>query len=154
MTGSTPEATVRRLERRDFDAWRPLWQGYLHFYRAELGDELTELVFGRLCDAELAMLGLVAVDGEDRPVGLAHLIFHSSTWSDAPYCYLEDLFVDPAQRGGGVAQKLFDAIYATAREYGAERVYWNTQQFNGPARSLYDTVGRLTSFVTYEHDLD
>ena len=26
-----------------------------------------------------------------------------------------------------------------------------THQFNGAARSLYDTVGELTSFVVYEH---
>ena len=154
MTGSTPDVTVRHLERRDFDGWRPLWQGYLRFYRAELSDELTELAFARLCDDELEMLGLVAVDGQERPVGLAHLIFHSSTWSDSPYCYLEDLFVDPGQRGGRVAQKLFDAIYATARDHTVERVYWHTQQYNGAARSLYDTVGQLTSFVVYEHDLD
>jgi GNAT superfamily N-acetyltransferase len=153
MTGSTPEVTVRRLERRDLDGWRPLWQGYLSFYRAELSDEVTELVFGRLCEGELAMLGLVAVDAQDRPVGLAHLIFHSSTWTGSPYCYLEDLFVDPGQRGGRVARKLFDAVYATAGERGAERVYWHTQQFNGAARSLYDTVGQLTSFVVYEHEL-
>jgi GNAT superfamily N-acetyltransferase len=153
MTDSTPEVTVRRLEPRDLDDWRPLWQGYLSFYRAELSDEVTELVFGRLCEGERGMLGLVAVDGQDRPVGLAHLIFHSSTWTGSAYCYLEDLFVDPGQRGGRVAQKLFDALYATARERGAERVYWHTQQFNGAARSLYDTVGQLTSFVVYEHEL-
>jgi GNAT superfamily N-acetyltransferase len=154
MTGSTPAVTVRRLERRDFDGWRPLWQGYLSFYRAELSDEVTELVFGRLCEGERGMLGLVAVDGQGQPVGLAHLIFHSSTWTGSAYCYLEDLFVDPGRRGGRVAQKLFDAVYETAREGGAERVYWHTQQFNGAARSLYDTVGQLTSFVVYEHDLD
>ena len=33
---------------------------------------------------------------------------------------------------------------------GADRVYWYTQQYNAPARSLYDVVGHLTSFVGYE----
>jgi GNAT superfamily N-acetyltransferase len=50
-----------------------------------------------------------------------------------------------------VAEAIFGAVYAHARERGVERVYWNTQQFNGPARSLYDKVGRLTSYVVYEH---
>ena len=53
-----------------------------------------------------------------------------------------------------MARALFDAVYATARERGVERVYWHTQQYNGAARSLYDQVGRPTSFVVYEHDLD
>ncbi len=62
-------------------------------------------------------------------------------------------YVDPAARGGSVARELFAAIYAEARRRGADRVYWHAQQFNGPARSLYDTVGRLTSFVVYEEEL-
>jgi GNAT superfamily N-acetyltransferase len=153
VTALDQQVTVRRLERRDIDGWLPLWRGYLSFYRAKLSDEVTELVFARLCDGDQGMLGLVAVDGQDRPVGLAHLIFHSSTWSASGYCYLEDLFVDRGRRGGHVAEKLFDAVYAAARERGADRVYWHTQQFNGAARSLYDTVGQLTSFVVYEHEL-
>ena len=69
------------------------------------------------------MVGLVAVDADDKPVGLAHLVFHSSTWSESGYCYLEDLYVDPLRRGGQVARTLFDAVYAQAREGGAERLH-------------------------------
>jgi GNAT superfamily N-acetyltransferase len=61
--------------------------------------------------------------------------------------------VDPASRGGAVAHALFDAIYAEARARGADRVYWHTQQYNGRARTLYDGVGRLTSFIVYEEEL-
>ncbi len=135
------------------ERWRELWQGYISFYRAEIPDPVTEVTFARLCDGGEGMLGLVAVDPSDTPIGLAHLVFHGSTWSTAGYCYLEDLYVDPAQRGGGAARALFDAVYATARERGAERVYWHTQAFNGAARSLYDTVGQLTSFIVYEHEV-
>lgn len=146
--------TVRRLRAQDLDRWRELFNGYLSFYRAQLDEAVTAHTFERLCDGEHGMLGLVAADADDRPVGLAHLVFHPTTWSTAPSCYLEDLFVDRGMRGGDVARTLFDAIYATARERGCDRVYWHTQQFNGPARSLYDTVGQLRSFVVYEHDLD
>ena len=92
----------------------------------------------------------MAVGGDDRPVGLAHLVFHPSTWSLDAYCYLEDLYVEPAARGTGAAQALFGAVYAEADARGAERVYWLTQAYNGAARSLYDGVGHLTSFVVYE----
>jgi GNAT superfamily N-acetyltransferase len=142
---------VRRIKSEDFDRWGVLWGGYLAFYRAEVPDHVTDMTFKRLCDDEQGMMGLVAVDADDKPVGFAHLVFHSSTWSESSYCYLEDLYVDPLHRGGRVARTLFDAVYAQARERGAERVYWHTQQYNGAARSLYDTVGELTSFVVYEH---
>ena len=144
--------TIRPLRADDFDGWLPLWQGYLHFYRAEITDAQTRLTFERLCAGD-DMAGLVAVDESDRPIGLSHLIYHSSTWNENGYCYLEDLYVDPNSRGGATARALFDAVYAHARDRQVDRVYWHTQQFNSPARSLYDTVGQLTSFVVYERDL-
>lgn len=145
--------TVRRLKAEDRERWGELWGGYLSFYRENLDERVTAQTFARLCDGEHGMLGLVAVDEDDRPIGLAHLVFHPTTWSAVPSCYLEDLFVDRGNRGGDVAQTLFDAIYAAAREHGCDRVYWHTQQFNGAARSLYDKVGQLRSFVVYEHKL-
>ncbi len=144
--------TVRPLRAEDFDQWSPLWQGYLHFYRGELSDAQTRLTFERLC-AGGDVAGLVAVDESDRPIGLSHLVYHPATWSENGYCYLEDLYVDRSSRGGATARALFDAIFAHARERQIARVDRHTQQFNGPARSLYDTVGQLTSFVVYEHEL-
>ncbi|HTX11449.1 MAG TPA: GNAT family N-acetyltransferase [Solirubrobacteraceae bacterium] len=149
----TADITVRRLRAGDREAWQRLWDQYLRFYRAELAPGTSDTTFARLCEPDGDLVGLVAVDPQDRALGLAHLVFHPSTWTESSYCYLEDLFVDPASRGSGVANRLIDALYANARERGAGRVYWTTQQFNGAARSLYDTVARLTSFVIYEHDL-
>lgn len=145
---------VRRLGAEDLDRWKIMWSSYLSFYRAAVTEEVTGLTFRRLCEGEQGMLGLVAVDAEDQPVGLAHLVFHAASWSATDYCYLEDLFVDPSCRGAQVGRTLIRAVYDQARAHGSHRVYWNTQQFNGAARSLYDTVGQLTSFVVYEQLLD
>ena len=147
------DITVRPLRSSDREAWQRLWQQYLRFYRAEVPASTSEATFARLCEADGGLIGLLAVDADGNALGLAHLIFHPNTWTDGPYCYLEDLFVDPAGRGSGMAARLFDAVYETARAHGATRVYWHTQQYNGAARSLYDTVGRLTSFVVYEREL-
>jgi GNAT superfamily N-acetyltransferase len=144
---------VRALCEDDQERWRVLWDAYLAFYRAEVSEDQTTVAFRRLCAGASGMAGLVAVDADDAPVGLAHLVFHAATWSVAERCYLEDLYVDPARRGGEVAHALFDAVYELAAQRGADHVYWRTQEFNGAARSLYDTVGQLTSFVTYTHDL-
>jgi GNAT superfamily N-acetyltransferase len=151
--GVSDRVHVRQLRDEDREAWDELWRGYLRFYRADVSDAVTEATFVRLRDERDGMLGLIAGGEADRPVGLAHLVFHPSTWSATSYCYLEDLYVSSHARGGGVAHALFDAVYAAARERRAERVYWHTQQYNGAARSLYDTVGQLTSFIVYEHEL-
>src|SRR5580692_5943953 len=140
---------IRELKRQDHDGWMELWTEYLRFYRVELGEQLTAMTFARLCDASDGMFGLVAVADGEQLVGLANSLVHPSTWSIAGYCYLEDLFVTPRARGGEVAKGLIDAAAAVARDRGVERMYWHTQQFNGPARSLYDSVGRLTSMVVY-----
>jgi GNAT superfamily N-acetyltransferase len=79
-----------------------------------------------------------------------NLIFHPSTWSSVGYCYIEDLYVSPAARGKKVSEKLFEQAYLLANEKGSDRVYWMTQEYNAPARSLYDKIGKRTSFIAYE----
>ena len=96
------------------------------------------------------MVGLVAVDRDDEAIGLAHLVFHVSTWTTGNYCYLEDLFVADAWRGAGVGRALIEAVYREADERGSARVYWMTQEFNAAARSLYDRVAHRTDFIRYE----
>jgi GNAT superfamily N-acetyltransferase len=112
-------------------------------------DDVRDLTFARLREGDV-LVGIVAVDEADRPIGLMHLVFHPSTWSAKDYCYIEDLFVDRTRRGENVAHALFTEAYRLADERGAERVYWQTQEFNAPARSLYDTIGRRTSFIVYQ----
>ncbi len=141
---------IRPLAAADFAPWEHLWLAYLRFYRAEMNSEVTAATFRRLSDQTDGMIGLVAVDDQGALVGLAHLVFHPSTWSADPYCYLEDLFVAPAARGTGTAVQLLEAAFAEAHRRGAARTYWETQEFNAPARSLYDTVAHRTSFVVYE----
>jgi len=143
---------IRALTADDYPAWLPLWRGYLRFYRGEVSDEVTLGTFRRLAGGLDGMTGLVAEDpaGTGRLAGLAHLVFHPSTWAAQPYCYLEDLFVVPSARGSGLSRQLIDAVYAEADRRGAARVYWETQEYNGAARSLYDLVAHRTSFVVYE----
>ncbi len=93
--------------------------------------------------------GLVA-EHDGGLAGLAHAIFHPSTWTTRSYCYLEDLFIARPHRGSGVARALIEGIYAEADRRDADSVYWHTQSYNAPARSLYDQVARSTSFVVYE----
>ena len=147
--------TVRPIAPEDHDAWLPLWEGYLSFYRAEPTTAWSEDLFARLLQAD-QVAGLVAVDsdGDGGLIGLSHLVFHASTWSAKPRCYLNDLFVGRAGRGSGAGKALIEATYAAALERGCDEVYWHTQEFNYAARSLYDTVGSLTSFRVYEHTLD
>ena len=141
--------TVRPLEARDFEAWLPLWNGYNAFYRNQVAKEATQNTFRRLHEGADGFFGLIA-ETDEAAVGLAHAIFHPSTWTTQSYCYLEDLFVARTHRGSGVARTLIEVVYSEADRRGAGSVYWHTQAYNAPARSLYDQVAQPTSLVVYE----
>jgi len=142
-------ARVRRMEARDKDAWRRLFGDYIAFYRADVPEPVIEATWRRLLSGSDGMVGLVAVGDDDRPIGLAHLVFHVSTWSPTAYCYLEDLYVDAASRGSGAGRALIAATYAEADRRGATRTYWATETGNAEARRLYDRVATLSPFVQY-----
>ena len=141
---------IRGLGARDWDQWRPLWRGYLDFYRAELSHATTRATFDRLSGPEDAMFGLIAIGEDGEGAGLIHCIVHPTTWSQRPSCYLEDLFVAPSARGSRLGGDLLKEAKAASDARGADRLYWHTQEYNGRARSLYDQVGRLTPFIVYE----
>lgn len=143
------DVTVRPLRADDRPGWRPLWDAYNTFYRHETTADEVEATFVRLCERTDGLFGLVALDDAEGPIGLVHGVLHASTWTQAPYCYLEDLFVAEGSRGTGAGQALVEAVYAEADARGAARVYWHTQEFNAPARSLYDQLAQRTSFVVY-----
>ena len=140
---------VRPIAACDEKRWRELFQGYVTFYEATVAESVVALTWRRLLAGDDGMAGLVAVDEADRPIGLANLVFHRSTWSETCYCYLEDLFADPSVRGTGVGRALINATYAEADRRGATRTYWATQETNTTARRLYDRAGVLTEFVQY-----
>jgi ribosomal protein S18 acetylase RimI-like enzyme len=140
--------TVRPLERTDRERWSELWRGYLQFYKHDLPADLTDLTWRRLLDPAHPFQGFAALDGE-RIAGIVHFHVHASTWARAGYCYLEDLFVDPACRGQGLGRTLIEAVYRAADEQGAERVYWHTENTNDRAQHLYRQVAELTPFVQF-----
>lgn len=141
---------VRRLEARDKAAWLPLFKAYIEFYKATVADDVIEITWQRLMQGgEGFHIAFVAVDDADVPLGIAHVLFHRSTWSPTWYCYLEDLFVDPARRQKGAGRALIEAVYKEADARKCTRTYWSTQEFNYRARSLYDQMATKSPFLQY-----
>ncbi|WP_422074002.1 GNAT family N-acetyltransferase [Tranquillimonas rosea] len=141
--------TIRPVRPEDRPEWEALWRGYLHFYETEVSPDVYDAAFSRLVgDDPHDFHGLVAeTDGE--LIGLTHFLFHRHMWKLAETCYLQDLYAAPEHRGLGVGRALIEAVYGAADAYGADGVYWLTQDFNTTARQLYDRVGKLTPFVKY-----
>lgn len=147
---------VRPIERRDYDEWRPLWDGYNAFYGrtgpTALAEDITAATWERFFTASEPVRALVA-EREGRVVGLVHYLFHRSTSRLRDICYLQDLFTVTELRGQGIGRKLIEAVYQAARDAGCTRVYWQTQATNAPGRALYDKVGEHKGFIVYFHEL-
>ncbi len=141
--------TIRPAQPSDRASWEPLWNGYMAFYKKKVREEQTELTWQRMLGANADMFCLIAADDEDNAVGIAQCVVHPSTWTELPYCYLEDLFVSPALRGGGIARKLIEAIYARAEAENWAKVYWVTEQDNHVAQALYDKLATNEHFIQY-----
>ncbi len=146
MAGAAP--VIRPLWPGDRAAWERLWQGYLTFYEASVPADVTDHTWSRLMEPDGEIHGFVA-EADGSPVGLVHFLYHPSTWKRGPYCYLQDLYVDEAARGGGIARALIASVEEAARSAGASRVYWLTQEHNHTARALYDRVATRSGFIQY-----
>jgi len=149
--------TIRAPVAADHDAWKPLWDGYNAFYGRSGPTALPEAIVAstweRILDPAEPVHALVA-ERLGKLVGLAHYIFHRSTISIAPTCYLQDLYTDPSVRGQGIARALIEAVYDRARAAGSARVYWHTHESNAVARRLYDRVAENSGFIVYRRPLE
>lgn len=142
--------TVMPLQIADRARWDILARGYKTFYATLLSDAQYAETWNRLLRGD-GVYGLGAhVDG--RLVGIAHYMFHTSAWS-VDTCYLQDLFVDEAMRGRGVARTLIEGVAQVALDRGAPRLYWLTQEQNVIARALYDKVAQYKGFIRYDYPL-
>ena len=141
---------LRRPELTEREPWERLWQGYLRFYKSSLAADVTDELWRRIHDPQHEIECRVAVAADGELVGLVHFFPHAHTWYRARVCYLNDLFVEPSIRGGGIGERLIEAVVAEGRKKGWAEVYWHTQVENQVARGLYDKItGGTDGFVNY-----
>lgn len=139
---------IRAPAAADETRWRSLWAQYVAFYRATVPEQATATTWQRMLEPEGPVFGRLA-EMNGTVTGFAVCVLHAGTWSPAPLCYLEDLFVDPAHRGGGVGAALIEHLVALGRVRGWSRLYWHTEAGNETARRLYDRFTSADGYVRY-----
>jgi hypothetical protein len=86
---------VRAARRTDYERWRPLWDGYNHFYGRSgptaLPEQVAATTWARFHDPAEPIRALIAA-ADATIVGLAHYLYHRSTTRLHEVCYLQDLF--------------------------------------------------------------
>ncbi|HET6447814.1 MAG TPA: GNAT family N-acetyltransferase [Conexibacter sp.] len=121
-----------------------------------LRDELhatSELLEQHLFGAQPAAEAVIA-EADGQAVGYALFFSTFSTFLARPGLWLEDLFVLPARRRGGVGRALLEHVaqLAVARDCG--RLEWSALDWNEPALAFYRGLGARRLPEWHLHRLD
>ena len=99
-------------------------------------DALTASLFG-----EQPHVFAHVVEREGAVVAIALWFLTYSTWTGTHGIWLEDLFVDPAERGRGYGKALIAELAATCVARGYARLEWTVLDWNAPAIAFYRSIG-------------
>ena len=132
---------IRGVRESDVDAVVRLVHDLAEYERAPQECHLTSAqLSAALFAPSPALFGHVAeVDGE--VVGMSLWFLSFSTWTGTHGIYLEDLYVRPERRGGGLGRALFLALAKEAADRGLGRFEWSVLDWNQPAIDFYEAMG-------------
>lgn len=144
---------IRQATLEDADVLLPLVQAYRVFYeqRPDLRRERA-FIEGHLRN-DTSVIYVAEVGG--RAAGFMQLFKTYSTVHLSVALILEDIFVDPAFRGLGVASALLAGALEQARTDGACGMFLETAHDNRAAQALYEKAGwvREGHFIKYNAPL-
>jgi len=123
----------------------------------KLSDAVTgdaEVLRRSLFEQRAAEALLVEAGGE--AVGYAIFFTTFSTFECRPGIWLEDVYVRPEQRRGGVGRAVMEHLAALALERGYVRLEWTALDWNEPALRFYEKLGatRLADWITHRLEAD
>jgi GNAT superfamily N-acetyltransferase len=119
-----------------------------HFVRrlAEY-EKLEHLAVGTPADFARALFGdkphahAMIVEKSGEPVGFALWHYNFSTFQARPGIFLEDIFIEPEHRGGGIGKAVFRHLAARAVAEGCTRLNWQVLNWNAPSIAFYRGLG-------------
>ncbi|MBN3767369.1 GNAT family N-acetyltransferase [Burkholderia sp. Ac-20365] len=99
-------------------------------------DGVRDALFGARPSAEA-----IVAERDGKMIGYA-LFFHNySTFLGRRGLYLEDLYVQPTERGTGLGSKMLRYLAALAVERQCGRFEWSVLDWNQPAIDFYQKMG-------------
>ena len=132
---------IRPVTESDLEELLPLVRGYCEFYGTDPSDEALLELSRWLLEHPEDGIQTIARDGDGHAVGFATTYWTWRTMHAARIAVLEDVFVSPDARSGGVAAALIRDAVARAREHGAVQLEWQTAKANERAQRAYTRLG-------------
>jgi len=110
-------------------------------------EKLEHMVVGTNATLHASLFGAhpaaecLLAEAEGRAVGFALYFTTFSTFLCKPGIHLEDLFVEPGERGRGIGKALLARLATIAVERGCGRLEWNVLDWNTPSIRFYESLG-------------
>jgi GNAT superfamily N-acetyltransferase len=80
-------------------------------------------------------------ENENGVVGYALYSYVYSGHQGTPFLYIDDLYVQPSERGHGIGSALLKQLACCAKEVGCCRMEWHVFDWNKQAISFYESLG-------------
>ena len=143
------EFRIHEAREEDVPGLLPLMRGYCDFYEVTPPDAGIEAMTRALIGG--AGVVFAARRGDEPIAGFATAAIKWSMLRGARVALLDDLFVDPAVRGQGLADALIGACADWGRARDAVALEWQTALDNDRARAVYERIGAKSSrWLDYE----
>ena len=110
-------------------------------------EKLADMAVGTVADLERSLFGprpageAIVAERGGRAVGFALYFTTFSTFLCKPGLYLEDLFVEPDERGRGIGKALLARLAQLAVERKCGRLEWRVLDWNEPSIRFYESLG-------------
>jgi GNAT superfamily N-acetyltransferase len=132
---------LRPAARTDVPTILGLIRGIAEYERLAHEVEATESLLHEHGFGPRRVFEAILAERDGRAVGFALYFFTFSTFTGRPTLYLEDLFVVPDERRGGIGSRLLTRLAQIAVERDCGRMEWSVLDWNTPARDLYLKLG-------------
>jgi GNAT superfamily N-acetyltransferase len=132
---------IKRAGVADLDAVAPLFDAYRQFYGQQSDVPAARAFLDERLRREESVVFLAALDDGSEALGFTQLYPSFSSVSVRRLWILNDLFVRPGDRRGGVGRRLLERARQWAVETDAKGLTLATAITNDAAQALYESCG-------------
>ena len=101
----------------------------------------TEADFAAALFGPTPRAGAMIAEVDGAPVALCVWYRTFSTFTARHGIWIEDVFVEPAHRGQGIAKAIFRSLARRVIDEGGARLEWSVVDWNAPAIAAYRAMG-------------
>ena len=125
----------------DIPTLHRLMRDFATYEKLQARFKITEAELHAALFAPHPPLDSILVDADNATVGFALWYFIFGTFSGRYGLFVEDIYVEPAQRGHGIGMALFRHMARIAVQRQCAAMTWNVLDWNTPAIEFYRHIG-------------